>query len=177
MRIIVVVGDITEFSGDAVVNPANSLGLMGGGVALAIKRKGGDIVEEEARKKAPIPIGRAVVTTAGKLKCRYVIHAPTVERPGGRSSRDRVYRATKAALTLANEMNLASVALPLMGAGVGGLTPEESLNSMIAAILEFSHLPMTLYIYLKSEDLVPVAERILAEHGLIDIGGNAWTTG
>lgn len=176
MRIILVVGDITDFSGDAIVNPANPLGIMGGGVALAIKRKGGDIIEEEARRKAPIPIGSAVATSSGKLKCKFVIHAPTVERPGGASNRDYVYKAVKAALTLAKDLGLKSIALPLMGAGVGGLSPEESLKSMLAAILETSQLDLTVYLYLRSDELIHVAKRVLSEHGLYEAGENSWTT-
>lgn len=62
----VVVGDITDFNGDAVVNPANSFMIMGGGVAGAIKRIGGGQIKAEARKCAPLPVGKAVVTGAGK---------------------------------------------------------------------------------------------------------------
>ncbi len=74
----VVPGDITELKVDAIVNPANSSGSMGGGVALAIKRKGGQVVEDEAVAQAPIPVGGAVLTTGGRLPCRFVIHAPTI---------------------------------------------------------------------------------------------------
>jgi O-acetyl-ADP-ribose deacetylase (regulator of RNase III) len=129
-------GDITEFDGDAIVNPANTLMIMGGGVAGAIKRKGGEIIESEAKKHAPTPIGEAVVTTAGELKCRHVIHAPTVKYPGSRSSFEQVYKATKAALLKAKQHGLKSVAFPLMGAGVGGLKIEESVDAMIKAFEE-----------------------------------------
>ncbi|AFK51609.1 Appr-1-p processing domain protein [Thermogladius calderae 1633] len=75
VTIQVVSGDITEFEGDAIVNPANTLMIMGGGVALAIKRRGGAEIEEKARRHAPVPIGGAVATGAGRLRVRYVIHA------------------------------------------------------------------------------------------------------
>jgi Predicted phosphatase homologous to the C-terminal domain of histone macroH2A1 len=136
IAIDVKLGDITEFNGDAIVNPANTLMIMGGGVAGAIKRKGGEIIELEAKKHAPVPIGEAVVTTAGNLKCRYVIHAPTVKYPGSRSSFEQVYEATKAALLKAKQHGLKSVAFPLMGAGVGGLKIEESVDAMIKAFEE-----------------------------------------
>ncbi|MEM1639722.1 MAG: macro domain-containing protein [Desulfurococcaceae archaeon] len=129
-------GDITEFDGDAIVNPANTLLIMGGGVAGAIKRKGGEIIELEAKKHAPIPIGEAVITSAGKLKCGNIIHAPTVDYPGSRSSFEQVYKATRAALIKAKQNGLKSIAFPLMGAGVGGLKPVESISAMIKAIEE-----------------------------------------
>ncbi|MEX2689946.1 MAG: macro domain-containing protein, partial [Candidatus Njordarchaeum guaymaensis] len=77
VEIIVIKGDITKMDVDAIVNPANSLLIMGGGVAGAIKRRGGQIIEDEAVKQGPIPVGNAVITSAGNLKARYVIHAPT----------------------------------------------------------------------------------------------------
>ena len=155
-----VVGDITEFSGDAVVNPANRYLIMGGGVAGAIKRKGGVEIENEARRCAPIEIGQAVVTSAGKLKCKAVIHAPTVEAPGGSSSFNYVYKATLAALKVAKERNLKSVAFPLMGAGVGGLTPEEAIEAMAKAFEEAGQgLEIHVYV-LQKEVLNTIAEHL-----------------
>lgn len=130
----VIVGDITDFCGDCIVNPANPMMVMGGGVAGAIKRRGGPEIEEEARRYAPVPIGKAVVTSAGKLRCKYVVHSPTVETPGGRSRPEWVFEATRAALEAVREKSARSIAFPLMGAGVGGLSPEESVRSMLRAI-------------------------------------------
>ncbi len=127
-------GDITEISVDAIVNPANSQLLMGGGVAGAIKRKGGIVIEKEARKMAPVDIGDAVVTSAGKLPAKWVIHAPTVRRPAGRASFESVSLATKAALRAAEKIGARSVAFPAMGAGVGGLGIAEAVQAMLAEI-------------------------------------------
>ena len=77
-KIEVVQGDLTELGVDAIVNAANNKLVMGGGVAGAIKRKGGRIIEEEAVKKGPIKIGEALATTAGVLPAKYVIHAATM---------------------------------------------------------------------------------------------------
>jgi len=154
LTVKVVVGDITEFQGDAIVNPANSYGYMGGGVALAIKLRGGKVIEEEAVKQAPIPIGSAVVTTGGSLKVRAIIHAPTVVRPGDRSSPENVYRATRAALEKAVERGFKSVAFPLMGAGVGGLPPKEAARAMYSAIREYSDKELEVHIYLRDPALV-----------------------
>ena len=131
MKIKVLKGDLTEINTDAIVNPANSLGYMGGGVAGAIKRKGGEEIEKEAVEKAPIPVGKAIATTPGRLKCRYVIHAPTMERPAMRIGVDNVEKATRAAFELAKSMKLKSIALPGMGTGVGGVKEEDAARAMM----------------------------------------------
>lgn len=164
VSINVVVGDITEFVGDAIVNPANTLLIMGGGVAGAIRRRGGIEIEEEARRLAPIPIGRAIVTSAGRLRCRAVIHAPTVEMSGDRSSFENVYKATKAALECAKSYGFKSVAFPLMGAGIGGLSIEESTTAMVKAFKELGE-NIDLYIYTLDSS---VAQRISLR--LVELG-------
>lgn len=122
----VVLGDITEFDGDAIVNPANTFMIMGGGVAGAIRRKGGNEIEKEARKHAPVPIGKAAVTSAYKLKCRYVIHSPTVEAPGGRSSAENVYKATRAALEEAHKIGAKKDSFPANGSRSRGIISKRS---------------------------------------------------
>ena len=130
----VVKGDITEIDADAIVNPANSLLIMGGGVAGAIKRKGGIEIEIEARKHAPCPVGKAVITSGGKLRARYVIHSPTMEEPAMPTNEEKVRKAIEAALIAAEENNIATVAFPGMGTGVGGLSPEKCADAFIDAI-------------------------------------------
>jgi len=130
-------GDITKLEVDSIVNPANSLLLMGGGVAGAIKRAGGEEIEKEALKYTPIPVGKAVATTAGKLKAKAVIHAPTMERPAMRTSVDKVKAAVKAALECAEEKGYVSVAFPGMGTGVGGVPVDAAANAMVEVIKEF----------------------------------------
>jgi len=71
-------GDIIEVNVEAIVNPANTLMIMGRGVTKAINIKGEDEIEREAESKAPVPIGETISTSAGKLKAKYVILAPTV---------------------------------------------------------------------------------------------------
>lgn len=135
VKIVVKKGSITDEEVGAIVNPANSYLQMGGGVAGIIKREGGAIIEEEALKNAPIPIGDAVATTAGRLKSRYVIHAPTMNAPGPTTIRN-VYLATKAALLCANKIGVESVAIPGMGTGVGGISLQDGAETMIRAIKE-----------------------------------------
>lgn len=161
----IVVGDITEFIGDAIVNPANTYGYMGGGVALAIKMRGGRAIEEEAIRQAPIPIGSAIITTGGMLKVKAVIHTPTVTRPGGRSSPENVYIATKAAVKKAIENNFKTIAFPLMGAGVGGVSPKESAKSMAKALKEFTDRDIEIYLYLRDPNIVKEVIDAITEEG------------
>jgi O-acetyl-ADP-ribose deacetylase (regulator of RNase III) len=130
----VVEGDITEIDVDVIVNPANTNLLMGGGVAGAIKRKGGVEIEKEARRKAPVEIGDTVVTSAGRLPAKWVIHAPTVKRPAGKATLESVSLATKAALRAAEEIGASSIAFPAMGAGIGGLAIREAVKAMLREI-------------------------------------------
>jgi len=130
-RITVITGDITRLEVDAIVNPANSQLMMGGGVAGAILRAGGDQIQKEALRKAPIPIGKAVATTAGKLNAKHIIHAPTMTRPAMPTDRENVKLATRAALACASQLGVKSVAFPGMGTGVGGLNLEEAAEVMV----------------------------------------------
>jgi len=130
-------GDITESEAEAIVNPANSYGLMGGGAALNIKRAGGQIIEDEAVKKAPIPVGKAISTTAGYLPSKQVIHAPTMERPAQAIDAENVKIATIAALELASELGIETLAFPGMGCGVGGVSYSDAAKNMIEAIMEY----------------------------------------
>ena len=146
----VVIGDLTKAAVDAIVNPANSLMVMGGGVALAIKKAGGRIIEDEAKRHVPVPVGNAVATTAGRLKAKHVIHAPTMERPAMRIGAMNVYKATLAALKKALDLGVGSIAFPGMGTGVGGVPYEVAANTMIKAIrdhVERYGKPREIYLY------------------------------
>lgn len=137
MAIVVEYGDITKIVCDAIVNPANSYGYMGGGVAGAIKRIGGIEIENEAISLAPIPIGKAIVTTAGSLPCQHVIHAPTMKEPAMRINIDNVKLATRAALKLAEDLKIKSIAIPGMGTGVGGVSLSDAAREMVTVAREF----------------------------------------
>lgn len=130
-------GDITLEESDAIVNPANSYGYMGGGVAYAIKSAGGCEIEEEAISLGPTPVGEAVATKAGRLRARYVIHAPTMEEPAQRIGRENVEAATYAALVCASRLGVESVSFPGMGTGVGGVSKHEAADAMVKAINRF----------------------------------------
>ncbi|HIQ23495.1 MAG TPA: macro domain-containing protein [Pyrodictium delaneyi] len=137
-RILIAKGDITTVECDAVVNPANSLMYMGGGMAGALRRAAGKEVEESARRHAPVPVGKAIATGAGRLEPRIkmIIHAPTMERPAMRTTTGKVEKATRAALKLAAEKKVDCIAFPAMGAGVGGLEARDSLAAMLNALDE-----------------------------------------
>jgi len=134
VRLVLEEGDITTERTDAIVNPANSLLVMGGGVAGAIRKVGGQAIEDEAVGKGPVEIGKAIETAAGRLQARFVIHAPTMRRPAQRTNAEAIHAATKAALKKASDLGLRSVAVPGMGTGVGGVDPTDASNSMVQAI-------------------------------------------
>jgi O-acetyl-ADP-ribose deacetylase (regulator of RNase III) len=138
MKITVKMGDITEVLADAIVNPSNSYGVMGGGVAWVIKRAGGQEIEDEAVAKAPIEVGSAVITTGGSLEAKHVIHATTMKEPAMRIGIDNVKMATEAALNCASENGIKSIAFPGMGTGVGGVDPYEAAGAMVDVIRSFN---------------------------------------
>lgn len=130
-------GDITEVKADAIVNAANNKLLMGGGVAGAIKKKGGRIIEDEAIKKGPIEIGGAVSTSAGTLKARYVIHAATMGMDF-RTDEINIRASCANALREAEKLKISSIAFPALGCGVGGF-PETAAAKIMAQEV-FRHL-------------------------------------
>ena len=140
VRIRVLRGDITKWSSElrpsAIVNPANSLMIMGGGVAGAIKRAGGAEIEQEARQHAPVPVGEAVATGAGRLPVDKVIHTPTMEQPAMATTLEKVRSAMRAALRCADEEGILAIAFPGLGTGVGGLSPEQAAEVMMRALKE-----------------------------------------
>ncbi|MGE4357312.1 MAG: macro domain-containing protein [Candidatus Omnitrophota bacterium] len=129
--------DITELKIDAIVNPANNRLIMGGGVAGAIKKKGGKEIEEEAIEKGTIEVGEAIFTSAGKLPCRFVIHAATMGMDF-KTDEFRIRNACKNALELAEKLNIKSIAFPALGCGVGGF-PYEAAGKIMTQVV-FKHL-------------------------------------
>lgn len=154
MSIVAKIGDITKISCDAIVNPANSFGYMGGGVAGAIKRIGGTVIENEAVIKAPIDVGSAVVTTAGTLPCKYIIHAPTMERPAMRIGIENVKKATYAALKLGENLKIKSIVIPGMGTGVGGVSYVDAAKTMVAVAKEFEKRFDSIILIDRNEEMI-----------------------
>jgi O-acetyl-ADP-ribose deacetylase (regulator of RNase III) len=123
--------DVTKLDVDAIANAANTYLAHGGGVAGAIVAAGGQEIQEESYKKAPIEIGEAVETGAGSLPARYVIHAATME-PGEPTSAQAVIRCTEATLQKADELGCRSLALVAFGTGVGGFPVGDAAKLMVA---------------------------------------------
>lgn len=137
------IGDITELSVDAVANAANSDLWMGSGVAGAIKSKGGQEIEDEAISKGPIRPGEAIMTTAGALPSRYVIHCAGMA-PGRKATYWNVQSSVQEALNIASNHNLSSIAFPAIGAGVGGLSEEQSTKAIVEGISHYARTPSSI---------------------------------
>jgi O-acetyl-ADP-ribose deacetylase (regulator of RNase III) len=126
-------GDITALDVDAIVNPANRHLQLGGGVAGAIRRKGGPAIQREANAIGGCPVGGAVITTGGDLPARHVIHA--VGPHGGDPDADeKLASATRAALAVADANGLAVVALPAISTGIFGYPMDDCARIMIRTI-------------------------------------------
>ncbi len=137
MEIVAQQGDILQVKADAVVNPANSLGEMGGGVAGMLRQVGGEAIEKEAMSQAPIAIGDAVQTGAGTLPFRYIVHAPTMEKPAQSTTSEKVRKATLAALLCADSYGVKTLAMPGMGTGTGGISPSTAAEVMVETLRNY----------------------------------------
>jgi O-acetyl-ADP-ribose deacetylase (regulator of RNase III) len=127
-------GDITAMDVDAIVNAANTDLVLGAGVAGAIRNKGGPAIQEDCDRIGPIALGEATVTTGGRLKALYVIHAASM-RLGGRASAESLRLATRNSLLRAEEKGLKSIALPAIGTGVAGFPMDECARIMLGETL------------------------------------------
>jgi putative ATPase len=135
-------GDLTQEHVDAIVNAANSRLAHGGGVAGAILRRGGKIIQQESddwvRQHGPVPTGKVAVTTGGSLPCRYVIHAVGPVWRGGKQDEDDLLRqACWKSLESASQLGLASIALPAISSGIFGFPKERCALILIQAALDF----------------------------------------
>jgi O-acetyl-ADP-ribose deacetylase (regulator of RNase III) len=127
-------GDITDAEVDAIVNAANTTLLMGAGVAGAIKRRGGVIIEEEATRQGPVDVGEAVLTTGGNLLATHVIHA-AVMGPDLKTDGEKIGTTTRSILALADKHRITSMALPALGTGVGHVPASVSADAMLSAVV------------------------------------------
>jgi O-acetyl-ADP-ribose deacetylase len=117
--------DITTLDVDAIANAANTALKHWGGVAGAIVRAGGRIVQEESDELAPVGLGEAVATSAGEMPASWVIHAATMHL-GGPTSAEIIRTATANTLAKADELGAKSLGLVAFGTGVGGFPVEEA---------------------------------------------------
>ncbi|MCD6229508.1 MAG: macro domain-containing protein [Candidatus Diapherotrites archaeon] len=129
--------DITKLCLEAIVNPANSNITMGGGLAGAILKVGGQEIKNKAQKYIPVKVGKAVITKAGKLPAKYVIHAPTMEKPTEKVSVENTLLAMKAVLECAQKNKIAEIAVPGLGTGTGRVPADKAAEAMVSTAKEF----------------------------------------
>jgi len=122
--------DLTERDVDAIVNAANSHLQHGGGVAGAIVRKGGRIIQEESDRIGYVPVGSSAMTTGGKLKARHVIHA-VGPRMGEGDEDNKLKEAILSVLLLATEKRLKSISVPAISAGIFGFPKDRCAKILV----------------------------------------------
>jgi O-acetyl-ADP-ribose deacetylase (regulator of RNase III) len=130
-RIVLLEGDLTEQEVDAIVNAANSQLFLGAGVAGAIREKGGASIQRECDAIGPIEVGGAAVTGAGDLPARYVIHAAGMAA-GGEASEESIRSSLKRSLELAAERDFRTLAIPAIGAGIGGFPVQRCAEILLS---------------------------------------------
>ena len=137
-------GDITESDTDAIVNAANSFLMMGSGVAGAIHKKGGPGIQEECNIAGGCSVGDAVVTSGGNLKAKYVIHAVGPQWGEGKED-EKLRSATIASLKRAEELQLASIALPALSTGIFDFPIDRAARIILRALCDYlnNHLHST----------------------------------
>jgi O-acetyl-ADP-ribose deacetylase (regulator of RNase III) len=135
-KLRLVKGDITERDVDAIVNAANSHLQHGGGVAGAIVRKGGHIIQEESDRIGHTPVGTAVITGAGRLPARFVIHA-VGPRMGEGNEDQKLRNAAKNSLLLASRKGLKSISLPAISSGIFGFPKDRCASILVGEAASF----------------------------------------
>ncbi len=129
-------GDITEMQTEAIVNAANAHLILGGGVAGAIKRKGGPKIQEKCSKIGGTFVGGAVKTTGGNLKAKYVIHAVGPQMGEGNED-EKLKNATLNLLKLADENNIKSISFPAISTGIFGFPIERCATIMLRTAIDY----------------------------------------
>jgi O-acetyl-ADP-ribose deacetylase (regulator of RNase III) len=134
--LMIVKGDITDCDLDAIVNAANTSLILGGGVAGAIRRKGGGSIQEECNRIGGIPAGGAAITGAGNLKARYVIHAAGPVSGEGDEDQ-KLENAVLNSLKVAEENGVKSIAFPAISTGIFGFPIDRCAQIMVKTIKEY----------------------------------------
>jgi O-acetyl-ADP-ribose deacetylase (regulator of RNase III) len=129
-------GDITEMDTDAIVNAANAQLVLGGGVAGAIRRKGGPRIQEECSQIGGTFVGGAAITTAGSLKAKHVIHA-VGPRMGEGNEDQKLKDATLNSLKLADDNGLKSISFPAISTGIFGFPIERCAEIMLKTTIDY----------------------------------------
>jgi O-acetyl-ADP-ribose deacetylase len=164
-RIEICQGDITELEVDAIVNAANNALQLGGGLAGAIRRKGGPRIQAECDQIGTIPVGGAAITSGGNLKTRYVIHAASMQL-GGSTTAQSLRSSTAHALRIAAQNGLRTIALPAIGSGIGGFPINQCAEIMLHETAKHFEQPTSIekvQFVLFDQDALAAFERALAE--------------
>jgi O-acetyl-ADP-ribose deacetylase (regulator of RNase III) len=172
-RIELLRGDITEEATDAIVNAANGMLLGGGGVDGAIHHAGGPAIREECRTiralrgGSLLPAGEAVITGAGRLKCRHVIHTVgPIWRGGGAEEAETLARCYRASLELAEAHGLVSIAFPSISTGAYGYPVERAAAVALAtvrdALLAGRRIALVRFVLFSDSDYDAHAEALAA---------------
>jgi O-acetyl-ADP-ribose deacetylase (regulator of RNase III) len=132
----VIKGDITELDVDAIVNAANSYLQHGGGVAGAIARKGGAVIQEESNLIGFVPVGSCAITNGGKLKARHIIHA-VGPRWGEGDEENKLNNAVYNSLKLASQESFQSLAMPAISAGIFGFPKQQCAAIIVNQVVSF----------------------------------------
>ena len=135
-KIKLIQGDITELNADVIVNAANAQLILGGGVAAAIRRKGGALIQEECNKIGGSFVGGAVITTGGNLKAKYVIHAVGPRMNEG-SEDAKLRNAVSNSLKLMDEHGLKTIAFPAISTGIFGYPIDRCAKIMISTAKKY----------------------------------------
>lgn len=162
-RIVLEQGDLTEADVDAIVNAANNDLQLGGGVAGAIRRKGGPAIQQECNQIGPIEIGGAAITTGGNLKAKYVIHAASM-RLGGATTAESLRNSTRNSLARAKEKGIRRVAFPAVGTGIAGFPREECAAIMLEEVVS----------YLEGETSVEQVRFVLFDQAALKVFEQVW---
>ena len=133
-RILIIAEDLVEQHVDAIVNAANNELLLGGGVAGAIRRKGGPSIQDECTARGPVAVGEAAITGAGHLHARYVIHAASMSL-GGRTTAGSLTSAMDATFRIARGVEVKTIAIPAVGTGVAGFPLDECARIMAGCMI------------------------------------------
>ena len=133
LNLHILAGNIVSESSDVIVNAANTNLLLGAGVAGAILRSGGASIQRECNKLSPISIGEIAITSAGKLRAKYIYHVATM-KPGGKSNVDIISSAMKNILQLANKQKIKTISMPAIGCGIGGVDIPEGARAIFNTI-------------------------------------------
>ncbi len=169
-KIVLMQGDLTEMDVDAVVNAANNDLQLGGGVAGAIRRKGGEAIQRECNEIGTIPVGGAAITSGGKLRARHVIHAASMQL-GGSTTAKALRSSTAHSLRIAAENGLRTIAFPAVGTGIAGFPLGECARIMLHEAVEHLKGPTSLEtIYFVLFDAAALAE---FETAKAEAGGQA----